>query len=192
MPRNSEDPQSVTQNLRRWKEGDSESAGQVFAALQSQLRRMAAQRLNSERSDHTLRPTELINELYLRLETGNSPEWRSRTHFIAVSARTLRRILIDHARARSAQRRGGGETSIPFESAADPGVTCSYDDLLIIDEALTELEKADERAAHVTELRFFGGLLESEIAEELGISEITVKRDWKFARAWLAVRLSRT
>jgi RNA polymerase sigma factor (TIGR02999 family) len=164
----------------------------VFAALQGQLRRMAAQRLSSERADHTLRPTELINELYVRLETGNSPDWRSRTHFIAVSARTLRHILIDHARARSAERRGGGEPSIPFDEAADAGVTCSYDDLLIIDEALTELEKTDERAARVTELRFFGGLFESEIAVELGISEITVKRDWKFARAWLAVRLTRS
>jgi RNA polymerase sigma factor (TIGR02999 family) len=190
MPRDSEDPRLVTQYLQRWRQGDSESAGYVFAALQSQLRRMAAQRLNSEHPDHTLRPTELINELYLRLETGNSPEWRSRTHFIAVSARTLRRILIDHARARSAERRGGGEPSVPLDVVADAGVTCSYDDLLIIDEALTELEKADERAARVTELRFFGGLLESEIAEELGVSEITVKRDWKFARAWLAVHLS--
>jgi RNA polymerase sigma factor (TIGR02999 family) len=150
---------------------------------------MAAQRLSSERSDHTLRPTELISELYVRLETGTSPDWRSRTHFIAVAARTLRRILIDHARARSAERRGGGESNVPLDLATDAGVTCSYDDLLIIDEALNELEKADERAARVTELRFFGGLLESEIAGELGISEITVKRDWKFARAWLAVRL---
>jgi RNA polymerase sigma factor (TIGR02999 family) len=150
---------------------------------------MAAQALSSERPGHTLQPTALINELYLRLDAGNSPDWRSRTHFFAVAAKTLRRILIDHARARSAGRRGGKEPKLPLDLVREPGVTCSFDDLLAIDQALTKLEQADERAAQVTELRFFGGLDESEIAKELNVSEITVKRDWKFARAWLAVQL---
>jgi RNA polymerase sigma-70 factor (ECF subfamily) len=190
MSRESEDAASVTQYLRNWNGGNQESAGEVFARLHTELHRMAAQRLSSERPGHTLQPTALIHELYLRLEAGNSPEWRSRTHFFAVAAKTLRRILIDHARARSAGRRGGGEPRVSLDLVQDAGPICSYDDLLIIDEALTRLEKADERAARVTELRFFAGLLESEIAQELGVSEITVKRDWKFARAWLAIHLS--
>jgi RNA polymerase sigma-70 factor, ECF subfamily len=149
---------------------------------------MAARLFDAERSGHTLQPTALINELYLRLDAGHHPEWRSRTHFFAVAASTLRRILIDAARAHGAQRRGGGQEQIPFD-LAEVGAACSYDNLLIIDEALNQLAAADERAAQVTELRFFAGLEASEIAEELGVSEITVKRDWKFARAWLASHL---
>ena len=113
-----------------------------------------------------------------------------RTHFFAVAAKTLRHILIDYARARSAARRGGNEPKVPVELTGDIGVPCSYDDLLIINEALTKLEQTEERAARVTELRFFAGLEEGEIARELGVSEITVKRDWKFARAWLAAHLN--
>ena len=149
---------------------------------------MAARLFDAERPGHTLQPTALINELYLRLDASHPPEWRSRTHFFAVAAGTLRRILIDAARAHGAQRRGGGRQQVPLD-LAEAGAACSYDNLLIIDEALNQLEKADERAARVTELRFFAGLEESEIAEELGVSEITVKRDWRFARAWLATHL---
>jgi RNA polymerase sigma factor (TIGR02999 family) len=162
--------------------------GQVVESLYSELHRMAVRAMAAENSGHTLQPTALIHELYLRLGTGNPPEWRSRTHFFAVAANTLRRILVDHARARCAQRRGGKEIRVPLDGV-EPGATCSSDQLLIIDEVLTRLEQVDERAAHVVELRFFAGLQESEIAEELGVSEITVKRDWKFARAWLASHL---
>ena len=190
MPGGPELDPSITQYLRSWSDGDAESAGEVFARLYNELRRMAAQMLASERPGHTLRPTALIHELYLRLGAGESPDWQGRTHFFAVAARTLRHILIDHARARSAERRGGSEPKVPMELAGDIGAACSYDDLLIIDQALTKLEQTEERAARVTELRFFAGLNESEIARELGVSEITVKRDWKFARAWLAAHLN--
>jgi RNA polymerase sigma factor (TIGR02999 family) len=149
---------------------------------------MAARLFDAERSGHTLQPTALINELYLRLDASHPPRWRSRTHFFAVAAGTLRRILIDAARSHRAQRRGGGEVQVSLDRV-EVGAACSYDELLIIDQALTQLAMADERAARVTELRFFAGLEESEIAEELGVSEITVKRDWKFSRAWLASRL---
>jgi RNA polymerase sigma factor (TIGR02999 family) len=175
--------------LQDWNGGDVTSAGQLVSGLYSELHRMAAHLLRSERPGHTLQPTALINEVYLRLGS-NLPEWRSRTHFFAVVAGTLRRILIDHARAHCAERRGGGEVSVPLE-LAEAGAPCTYDDLLSIDQALTLLEQADPRAARVTELRFFAGLQESEIAEELSVSEITVKRDWKFARAWLAAHLKR-
>jgi RNA polymerase sigma factor (TIGR02999 family) len=149
---------------------------------------MAARLFDAERSGHTLQPTALISELYLRLDASHPTEWHSRTHFFAVAASTLRRILIDAARAHGAQRRGGGQQQVSLD-LAEAGAACSYDNLLIVDEALNQLEKADERAARVTELRFFAGLEESEIAEELGVSEITVKRDWRFARAWLATHL---
>jgi RNA polymerase sigma factor (TIGR02999 family) len=184
-----EDESSVTRFLRDWKQGDAEGAGRVIASLYSELHRTASQLLSSERPEHTLQPTALINELYLRLAGTKPPEWRNRTHFLAVAANTLRRILIDYARAHRAGRRGGKEKKVPIE-VVEVGVDCSYEDLVIIDEALTELEKADPRAARVAELRFFMGLEASEIAQELGVAEATVNRDWKFARAWLAQRLS--
>jgi RNA polymerase sigma factor (TIGR02999 family) len=151
----------------------------------SELRAMSSRLLTVERPGHTLQPTALVHELFLRLSATEPPSWKDRAHFFAVAATTLRRILIDYARANRAVRRGGGEPRIRLE-LADLGVTCSYDDLLSIDEALTALGKAEPRAAHVCELRFFAGLEEKEIAEPRGVSEITVKRDWKFARAWLA------
>jgi RNA polymerase sigma factor (TIGR02999 family) len=159
------------------------------AALYGELHGLAERLFAGERPGHTLQPTALISELYLRLDAGQARQWGSRTHFLAVAANTLRRILIDYARAHVAGRRAGGQVHVSLE-LAEAGVSCSYDTILMVDEALGLLEKADRRAARVTELRFFAGLEEKEIAEELGVSEITVKRDWKFARAWLASHLS--
>ena len=176
---------AITTHLREWKSGNADSMDHVMAALLPKLHRMAAQILSSERTDHTLQPTALINELYVRLRASAPPNWANRTHFIAVAAGTMRRILIDYARARAAQRRGGNQQKIPLD-LLEIGVACSCDDLIVIDEALSKLEQVDPRAARITEMRFFAGLQETEIAEELGISEITVKRDWNFARAWLA------
>jgi len=160
----------------------------AVASLYTELHRMAVRLFSAERTGHTLQPTALVNELYLRLASGEELEWRSRTHFFAIAATTLRRILVDYARTHRAQCRGGGEVMIPLE-LAEAAAPCTYDDLLAIDMALSQLEREDPRAARVTELRFFAGLEEREIAAELGVSEITVKRDWKFARAWLATRL---
>jgi RNA polymerase sigma factor (TIGR02999 family) len=179
---------SITRLLRDWNQADAESAGRVISAVYSELRVMSSRLLGAERPGHTLQPTALVHELFLRLSDAQPPSWRDRAHFFAVAATTLRRILIDHARANGAARRGGGGQKVPLEQA-DPGVTCSYEDLLSIDEALTALEEAEPRAARVSELRLFAGLEEKEIAEQLGVSEITVKRDWKFARAWLATYL---
>jgi RNA polymerase sigma factor (TIGR02999 family) len=179
----------VTQFLHGWNHPDAESAGRVVAAVYSELRIMSSRLLSAENRGHVLQPTALVNELFLRLSAAQPPEWRDRAHFFAVAATTLRRILIDHARAQRATRRGGGDWTPPPD-LANPGVTCSYDDLLSIDEALTALEQSEARAARVCELRFFAGLQENEIAEQLGVSEITVKRDWRFARAWLAAYLA--
>jgi len=178
----------ITQWLSDWQNADAEHAGRVISAVYTELRMMSSRLLNSERSGHTLQPTALVHELYLRLGAAQPPRWRDRAHFFAVAATTLRRILIDHARAQQSQRRGGKERRVSL-TEADAGLTCSYDELLAIDEALTLLERAEPRAARVTELRFFSGLEEKEIAKLLGVSEITVKRDWKFARAWLATHL---
>lgn len=178
----------ITRYLRTWKEGDS-GAEQVFSAVYADLRIMASRLLLREGAGHTLQPTALVHELYLRLAASHPPDWQDRAHFFAVAANTLRRILIDHARRAKAERRGGPLPASPLEFI-DAGVTCSYDDLLQIDEALNALELVDPRAARVTELRFFAGLEEKEIAGQLGVAEITVKRDWKFARAWLARHLA--
>jgi len=183
------DKASVTQFLHNWNHPDAESAGRVVAAVYSELRIMSSRLLNAENPGHILQPTALVNELFLRLSAAQPPVWRDRAHFFAVAATTLRRILIDHARAQRAARRGGGDRTTPLDPA-NPGVTCSFDDLLFIDEALTALEQAEARAARVCELRFFAGLQENEIAGQLGVSEITVKRDWRFARAWLAAYLA--
>jgi RNA polymerase sigma factor (TIGR02999 family) len=183
-----DEDKSVTEALRDWKQRSAGGAGRVVESLYGELHRISTLLLSSERPDHTLQPTALIHELYLRLAGAEIPEWRNRAHFLAVAANTLRRILIDHARTHRTQRRGGKQVEVPVDQI-EVGVACSYDNLLIIDEALNQLERADTRAARVAELRFFAGLELSEIAEELGVAEITVSRDWKFARAWLASRL---
>jgi len=181
----------LTQSLHVWKEANPADAGKVIEAAYAELKVMASRLLNSESKGNTLQPTALVHELYLRLGAGRPPVWKDRAHFFAVAANTLRRILIDRARANLASRRGGGQPTISLEGV-EAGVKCSYDDLLFLDQALTALEQSDPRAAQVTELRFFGGLEEKEIADQLGVSEITVKRDWKFARAWLALHLKKS
>lgn len=180
---------AVTQFLHGWNRADAESAGKVIAAVYAELRVMSSRLLSAERPGYTLQPTALVHELFLRMSASQPPSWQDRAHFFAVAATTLRRILIDRARAHRTARRGGEEQKVPLE-LNNPGIACSYDDLLSVDEALTTLERAEPRAARVCELRFFAGLEEKEIAEQLGVAEITVKRDWKFARAWLATYLA--
>jgi RNA polymerase sigma factor (TIGR02999 family) len=189
MPAANAHEDTITRRLQDWNRGDANGIGQVVTGLFPDLHRIAAGILAAERPGHTLQPTALINELYLRLVDGTPPGCHSRAHFLAVAAGAFRRILIDHARARHAQRRGGKESKVPLDGI-EIGVPCAYEDLLIIDEALARLDQAFPRAARVTELRFFGGLQEDEVAAELKVSEITVKRDWKFARAWLASHLA--
>lgn len=174
--------------LGRWREGDREAGDQVMTLVYSQLRRLAASYFRWEAPGHTLQPTALVNELFLKLSSGESVQWQDRAHFFAVAAQQMRRILIDHARRRKAQKRG--DTKIPVSLLREVGgAGPRYEELLAIDEALGDLAHLDSRAAHVVELRVFGGLKDSEIAEALEISAATVKRDWSFARAWLLSRL---
>jgi RNA polymerase sigma factor (TIGR02999 family) len=152
---------------------------------------MAARFLHQERGDHTLEPNALVNELCVRLLGGSPITFQDRAHFFAIAAKTMRRILIDHARARVADKRGGVQERVSLSVVDGWNPVTHNEDVLMLDELLTKFEKADPRAARVVELRFFGGLNEDEVAEVLGVSSITVKRDWKVARAWLVGRLRR-
>jgi RNA polymerase sigma factor (TIGR02999 family) len=173
--------------LHRWRDGDREAGNQLMTAVYPDLRRLAAHYLRHERPGQTLQPTALVHELYLRLFSGEPIEWRDRAHFLALAAQQLRRLVIDNARERHAEKRGGDRVQIPL-SEANAAVPAN-EDLLALDQELDKLEALHARPARVVELRFFAGLREDEIAEALGVSLVTVKRDWKFARAWLLSRL---
>jgi RNA polymerase sigma factor (TIGR02999 family) len=180
----------VTTLLTAWRSGDQAAAGQLLALVYPELRRLAAHYLKSERPGHTLQPTALVHELYLRLFAGEPVTWENRAHFFGMAAQTLRHILVDHARARLADKRGGGMLRLSL-TAADGWIQPYDEDILELEELLEQLETLAPRVAKVVELRFFGGLEERQVAEVLSVSSITVKRDWKFARAWLISRLRR-
>jgi RNA polymerase sigma factor (TIGR02999 family) len=181
--------QQITHWLDDWRHGDAGARDQLFAVVHPQLRQIAARFLNHERIDHTLEPNALVNELCLRLMGGGAITYQDRAHFFAIAAQTMRRILIDHARGRVAEKRGGVQQRVTMTAVEGFNPVAYSEDVLALDQALTKLESADPRAARVVELRFFGGLSEDEVAEALGVSVITVKRDWKVARAWLIGRL---
>lgn len=175
----------VTQLLRAWSDGDADAFERVLPLVYEELHRMAARYLVGERSSITLQPTALINELCLRLIGWDAVHWQNRGHFFGVSARMMRRVLVDIARRRRAERRGGPDAiRVPLDGidvpASEPGA-----DVLALDMALEMLAGEDARKAQVVELRFFGGLSIEETAEALGISARTVHADWAFARAWL-------
>jgi RNA polymerase sigma factor (TIGR02999 family) len=174
----------LTQMLSAWRNGDQDAGQQLFEATYQELRRLAAWHLRQERPGHTLQPTALVNELYLHLFPGEPVDWQSRAHFFAVAAQQMRRLLIDHARARYADKRGGRRIRLSITEIEGLGAPAP-EDLLALDQALGRLESLDPRAARVVELRFFGGLTEAETSEALGVSVATMKRDWTFARAWL-------
>jgi RNA polymerase sigma factor (TIGR02999 family) len=179
----------ITEWLTAWRQGDEHARDHLFNTLYPQLQRIAARLMQAERADHSLEPSALVNELCVRLFGTEPVSYQDRAHFFALAAQMMRRILIDHARAGQAGKRGGERQRVSL-SAVDGWSPCSrYEDLLTLDVVLSKLAALDPRAARVVELRFFGGLQEDEVAEVLGVSEITVKRDWKSARAWLVGRL---
>ncbi|MET0552224.1 MAG: sigma-70 family RNA polymerase sigma factor [Vicinamibacteria bacterium] len=182
-------PPPITGLLRSWRAGDDEAGQQLMAHAYRDLRRLAAAQLRGERPGHTLQPTALVHELYLRLFSGETPAWEDRAHFLATAARQLRHLVIDHARRRNARKRGGPNARADVDLLGLPGVPVDGR-VLDLDEALRALERLEPRAASVVELRFFGGLGETEIGAALGISAATVRRDWTFARSWLKVRLA--
>jgi RNA polymerase sigma-70 factor, ECF subfamily len=181
--------QQITQWLTEWRLGDERARDRLFELVQPHLRQIASRVLRHERRDHTLEPNALVNELYVRLLGVEPITFQARSHFFAIAAQTMRRILIDHARARVAEKRGGAQQRISLSAVEQWSPVTQHEDLLALDDALAKLETLDARAARVVELRFFGGLTEDEVADVLGVAEITVKRDWKAARAWLIGRL---
>jgi RNA polymerase sigma factor (TIGR02999 family) len=178
-------PESVTALLQAWNAGDEEAGRQLIPLVYSELRRRARGYLRRERLGHTLQPTALVHEAYLRL-VGLQGHWRSRSQFFGVASNLMRRILVDHARRRRAAKRDA--VRVVFDEAVQPAAEPELD-LVRLDEALLELSALDARQARVVELRYFGGLTLEEAAEVLGVSAATVKRDWTLARAWLFDRL---
>ena len=185
-----QDTGDVTQLLHRYSQGDGTAEAELFARMYAELRRLAAHYLRGERPGHSLQPTALVNEAYLRLVGQRTREWANRSHFVAVSARIMRQVLVDCARRAKAEKRDFG---ICAESLNDSIPATPQDPALVlgIDAALTRLAAYDERQARVVELRYFAGLSVDETATLLGVSPRTVKREWMLARAWLHGELSR-
>jgi RNA polymerase sigma-70 factor, ECF subfamily len=177
-------PGVVTQLLRAWGDGDADALEQLTPLVEAELRRLARGYMARERRGHTLQTTALVNEAFLRLTDARKIRWQDRAHFLGISARLMRRVLVDHARSRGYRKRGGGVERVTL----DEGVVTSPEptlDVLALDRALEALAAVDVRKSRVVELRFFGGLSVEETAEVLHVSSDTVKRDWRLAKLWL-------
>lgn len=179
----------VTQILREWSDGDANAPARLMPFVYDELRRQARNYLTRERESHTLQPTALVHEAYLRLVDQTRISWQNRAHFYGVASSMMRRVLVDHARAQTREKRGGAAVRLSIEDVQVP-LEQRAADLVALDEALEELAKFDERKCQIVEMRFFGGLSDEEIAEVLGVSTRTVLRDWKTARLWLYRELS--
>jgi len=180
-----EERADITGLLRELSQGRAGVLDRLMPIVYDKLRRIAHAQLRGERPEHTLNTTALVNEAYLKLVNVRQVEWRDRAHFFAVAARLMRRILIDYARARQREKRGGDAVHVPLAEAQDIPLGRAADDLLALDEALARLETQSERQCRVVECRCFAGMTVEETAAALGISVATVKRDWTFSRAWL-------
>ena len=177
-------PEGVTGLLRAWSDGDEMALEQLLPLVETELRRIARAYMARERRDHTLQVTALVNEAFLKLTDARKLRWQDRAHFLGISARLMRRVLIDHARSRGYVKRGGGAQRVTLTDALAAAPAPDVD-LLDLDRALDTLAAADARKARVIELRFFGGLSVEETAEVLHLSEDTIKRDWRLAKLWL-------
>jgi RNA polymerase sigma factor (TIGR02999 family) len=180
-------PGEVTQLLSEYRGGKREALDRLLPIVYGELRSMAARYLRAERGDHTLQPTALVHEAYVRLVGQRDVDWQNRAHFFGVAAQIMRRLLVDHARTSRRRKRGGGDLKIPLEEAgelADGGVGGDVD-LVALDDALERLAALSPKQSRIVELRYFGGLSIEETAEVLGVSTMTVKRGWAMARAWL-------
>jgi RNA polymerase sigma factor (TIGR02999 family) len=181
----------ITQMLREWSDGKPESLENLLPLVYAELHRQAASYLRRERPGHTLQTTALIHEAYIRLIDQRDVTWQSRTHFFAVAAQAMRRILVDYARAKHREKRGGDNIKLSLEEATLVAAKEEGVDLVALDEALTRLAERDKQQASVVELRYFSGLSLEETAEALHVSRATVARDWEAARAWLHRELAK-
>jgi RNA polymerase sigma factor (TIGR02999 family) len=176
--------EQITKYLHEWRDGKESALDEILPLVYDELRKIARRYRSKERGEHTLQTTEIINEAYLKLLNQSGNDWRDRAHFFAVASRVMRNLLVDYARTKNYQKRGSGAEKVSFEDVAvfspEPDAK-----ILALDEALKNLAKFDERKSRLVELRYFGGLSAAETAEALGISEITVKREWLKAKAWL-------
>ena len=183
--------QRVTELLARWSHGDDAALAELTPLVYEELRRLAHRQMNAERPGHTLQTTALVNEAYLRLADQTNPRWQNRAHFFAVAAQAMRRILVSYARSQRSQKRGGGALKVELDQAALVSPEESKE-IVDLHEALERLATLDSRKAQVVELKYFGGLNYDEMAEVLRTSTITVRRDWRFAKAWLYTELHDT
>ena len=174
----------ITVLLVNIENGDSRAIDELLPLVYSQLKAMAGNQLKGERPNHTLNATALVHEAYLKLVHQDRVSWQNRAHFFAIAAQAMRRVLINYAKSRLADKRGGGQPIVTFNEEVMSGDSPA-EEIIALDEALTRLKEIDERQSRIIELRFFGGLTEQEVAQVMKISESTVKRDWRMARAWL-------
>src|SRR2546422_328128 len=181
-------PHRVTQLLAEWSDGDNAALVELTPLVYEELRRSAHHFMEGQRPDHTLQTTALVDEAYLRLADQTNPSWQNRAHFLAVAARAMRQILVNYARSNRAQKRGGGALKVELDEAAILSPEQSKE-IVDLHEALERLAALDSRKAQVVELKYFGGLNYDEMAEVLKISPVTVRRDWRFAKAWLYTQL---
>lgn len=183
------DPPPITDLLRDWRLGDAAALDSLTGYIYADLRRRASAYLRGERPGHTLQTTGLAHEAFIKLVGKQDIEWADRNHFFAIAAQSMRRILVDHARTRRREKRGGEHATLPLAEAHNVHIAPTSIDLVALDSALAELSEFDPRQAQIVELKYFGGMTLDETAEILGISRETVKRDWQIARAWLRQRL---
>jgi RNA polymerase sigma factor (TIGR02999 family) len=187
----SKEPQEITQMLLELTDGNEEVVNQILPHIYDELRRLASSYLRRERSNHTLQPTALVHEAYMKLIDQTRVKWQNRAHFFGIAAQVMRRILMDHARKHTAEKRGGDAEVLPIEEEI---LIVSHDksaELIALDDALKQLAEMDERKAKIVELRYFGGLSIEETAEVIGVSVPTVNREWRMAKAWLYSELAR-
>jgi RNA polymerase sigma factor (TIGR02999 family) len=185
------DRQDVTRLLKAWSDGDQHALDDLLPVVYAEVRRLARSYLRRERSDHTLQPTALVHEAYLRLVDQRDVRWQNRAHFFGIAAQIMRRILVDHARMRHAGKRGNGLAPVALDDAMQVAAPDADLDVVALDEALETLAELDPRQARIVELRYFGGLSIEETGEIVNLSPATVKREWAAARAWLRRELER-
>ena len=178
------DSQNITLLLNQLSDGNSLAINQILPLVYKELRKISSKYLRDQYRQHTFQTTELVHEVYIKLIGSNNLSWESRSHFYGIAAKSMRQILVDYARKRNSQKRGEGKSKLPLDEAQFV-IGESEDQLLSLNEALDKLEIFEERSSKIVELRFFSGLSIEEIAKVLNISVATVKRDWKFAKAWL-------
>jgi RNA polymerase sigma factor (TIGR02999 family) len=189
IPKSGESPREVTRLLISWCDGDENALERLMPMIYRSLQQIAHRHLNRERGPHTLQTTALVHEAYMKIVDQKSVHWKNRSHFFAIASQAMRRILIDHARKKLADKRAGDVAPVALEEI-DVAVVGKDQNLIALDEALNDLEKTDSQQSRIIELRYFGGLTVEETAEVLQISQRTVAREWAMARAWLYGRLS--